>query len=208
MLAQLAGYRRLTQVRLRGARPRARRTTAAPPPATPSGTSEGWCRDYKSMCRFFGSFTFATTRDGFLPAARSTVQDDVGDGTSNQLLPPGNKHPPVDSASSRPSPSSLLIKNVDFSYDFVSLWPPQLVRRAGSYHSPSCILSSGLPSEPALSGRRAGSGSMRFPRRLALLLGAKAGSSTGPWGEARLPCTCSNVRGDCHGEPLGPPLCE
>ena len=45
----------------------------------------------------------------------------------------------------------------------------------------------GLPSEPALSGRRAGSGPMRFPRRLALLLGAKAGSSTGPWGEARLP---------------------
>jgi len=41
------------------------------------------------------------------------------------------------------------------------------------------------------SGRRVGSRSPRFPRRLALLLGAKAGSSTGPWGEA---CTCSNER--------------
>ena len=66
----------------------------------------------------------------------------------------------------------------------------------------------GLPSEPAFSGRRAGSGPVCFPRRLALLLGAKAGSSTGPWGEARLPCACSNVGGDCHGKPLGPPLCE
>ena len=36
----------------------------------------------------------------------------------------------------------------------------------------------GLPSEPAVPGRRAGSGPVCFPRRLALLLGAKAGSST------------------------------
>jgi hypothetical protein len=33
--------------------------------------------------------------------------------------------------------------------------------------------------------------------------GAKAASSTGPSGEARLPCACSNcnVGGDCHAEP-------